>query len=101
MPDGMSISWRGFYALTKLTFIHPNIIFYATSAPYLVERFQISNFVALQWFLCLRLQDSMRQTTPQESQNLYANRILISNFLVKDRWFSMLASMELYARAEL
>jgi hypothetical protein len=72
---GMSISWRGFYVLTKLTFIHPNFKFYATSAPYLVEMFQISNFVALQWFRCLRLQDSMCQTAPQESQNLYANRI--------------------------
>jgi hypothetical protein len=87
--------------LTKLTFIHLNIKFYATSAPYLVERFQVSNFVALQWFLCLRFQDSMRQTAPQESQNLYANRIQISNFIVKDRWFSILAFIELYARTEL
>ena len=61
----------------------------------------LHNFVALQRFLCLRLQDSMRQTAPQESQNLYANRIQISKFIVKGRWFSMLASMELYARAEL
>jgi hypothetical protein len=34
-----SISWRGFYVLTELTFIHPNIKFYALSTPYLVERF--------------------------------------------------------------
>jgi hypothetical protein len=87
--------------LTKLTFIHLNIKLYATSAPYLVERFQVSNFIALQWFLCLRLQDSMRQTAPQESQNLYANRIQISNFIVKGKWFSMLAFTELYAQTEL
>jgi hypothetical protein len=40
----------------------------------------------------------MRQIVPQESQNLYTNKIQISNFIVKGKWFSMLASMELYAR---
>jgi hypothetical protein len=43
----------------------------------------------------------MRQTAPQESQNLYANKIQISNSIVKGRWFYMLASMELYARSVL
>jgi hypothetical protein len=43
----------------------------------------------------------MRQTAPQESQNLHANKIQISNSIVKSRWFSMLASMELYARSVL
>jgi hypothetical protein len=31
-----------FLCVNKITFIRPNIKFYATSAPYLVERFQIS-----------------------------------------------------------
>jgi hypothetical protein len=39
VPGGIFISWRGFYVLTKLVFIHLDIKFYATSAPYLVERF--------------------------------------------------------------
>jgi len=29
---GMSISWRGFYAVTKLFFIHPTTNFYTMSA---------------------------------------------------------------------
>ena len=45
--------------LTKITSISLNIKFYARSASYLVERFQNSIFVALQWFLCLCLQDSL------------------------------------------
>jgi len=33
MSGGMSISWRGFYAVTKLIFIHSTTNFYTTSVP--------------------------------------------------------------------
>jgi hypothetical protein len=46
VSDGMSISWRDFSAVTKLTFIHSVTNFYATSAPKTFLRILTSDFYA-------------------------------------------------------
>ena len=47
MSGGMSISWRGFYMVTKLIFIHSTTNFYATSAPKTFMRILIGDSMHL------------------------------------------------------